>query len=375
MPTLPTTSGDEHTRATLRTHGWLAWPVWLGIWIATVPGWVAAMLVVRMHFYGIIKLPRSFNVFGYDGFVNALYDRVGASVPAYGGWHGVDLPATAMVALLGTAVWIGRRGVVARIVTGWASITALLLAALAMALQVTNHWDGWICVTGRLLHRGHLISMPLWNHIVPVVAATAIAGGAIAVGLAPARRSAWHDRTFVRWVMALAAALWLSSWLFHSYTRNLHSTRVLAEAALAWSFTASVFLAYRAPTSPTRLTQVLLAWGSTGHQAVYAWLYLLGPGAVLLLGRVILLLDKLVWLRFLLYLTGVIIALQGIHLELLRHSRERLNYRFACRRCDYDLRGSVAADRHTCPECGQLIDDTQHQWVRDRLGEQVQRNS
>jgi hypothetical protein len=363
LSTLP--RGEPAPDPALRTHGWLAWPVWLGIWIATVPAWCAAMLVVP-SLYGDPTFPRFGEVFGYDGFVNLLYSRLGSSIAPYGGWYGAALPALIMAVVLATSLFSPARNTASRILWGSAPLSLLLLAATALLLQWNGLWEGLICVKSDLLHRGRPLKLPLWRHVIALVAMVGIASAVYLASLTewfPAR----HDRRFIRWIWVLAVMLWCSALLMSDWLCSLHSTRVLAELAIAWGITASVIVSYRHPQYPSRLALKLAGWGAAGNVIAHVMLYLVVPAMGLLFLLVWAIGDSLTLALTITSAAGAIGSLQLLHREMLRLQAQSLIQRFACRHCDYDLRGSVAEGRHTCRVCGELIDDAQHQWVRARL--------
>jgi hypothetical protein len=362
LSTLP--RGEPAPDPALRTHSWLAWPVWLGIWIATVPAWCSAMLVV----------PRFGEVFGYDGFVNLLYTRLGSLIPPYGGWYGAALPALIMAGVFANSLFSPARNTVSRIF--WASppLSLLLLAATALLLQWNGLWEGLICVKSDLLHRGRPLQLPLWRHVIALVAMVGIASAVYLASLTE-WLSPRHDRRFIQCIWVLAVMLWCSALLMSDWVCSLHSTRVLTEFAIAWGITASVIVSYRHPQYPSRLALKLAGWGAAGNVIAHVMLYLVVAAMGLLFKLAWAIGDSLTLALTITSAAGAIGSLQLLHREMLQLRSQTLIHRFACRRCDYDLRGSVTADRHTCPECGEVINDTQYQWMRARLGETVQSNS
>jgi len=59
----------------------LGLPMWMGLWIAMTGPWLRLMLASRGTAGNWdFQLPRSANVYGYDGFIHTMYERYGSLI-------------------------------------------------------------------------------------------------------------------------------------------------------------------------------------------------------------------------------------------------------------------------------------------------------
>jgi len=294
-------------------------------------------------------------------------------IPPFGGWRGLGIPAAILLLISTTAwasVWLKPRwaGALAAAVP----VTLLALALIAIVLNLTGWWDGWICTGTDVRHYGLALARPNWSHVVPLAVGVYCFSCVCIIPLFMASNSTsvlepWHAM-----FSALSVAIWIASLFLERADVELHSSRVLAEATLFWFFTARTVDAARSwfgREQPIGATRLLLRDGRFGRYALRVMLFVLGPvvtaAAVYWHAKNSFETAAFVWLPW--YLIGVVVTLQWLDIDRQRFGDSALNSRLCCTRCGYDLRGTIMAERRVCPECGAGVTDDQYQWVREHV--------
>lgn len=354
----------------------LGFPVWLGLWIALIAAWLSMMLLSHGQLgEWSFQLPRSANVYGYDGFVHAMYERYGSRIPPFGGWRGNIIPI-AVIGLIAVSAcvvtWRKPRWVIGPAAA--VPIALLVLAIAAIILNLAGWWDGWICTGTDVRHYGQRLSRPQWRHVLPLVGSAYLIAGLCVTAMVGLTS---HAAVKQRWIGAAAVAaiaIWVSTILLDRSQTAFHSAQVLAEATLFWCLTSQVIISgtqWFGRDEPIGVTRYLLRTGRWSHGILHVLLYILGPFVTAVAVRWHTSqwyeTNTFVWLPW--YLLAVFISLQWLDLDAQRFTAQHLHHRPTCLNCRYDLRGSVAAERRACPECGEPISDAQYAWLRDHVDE------
>jgi len=353
----------------------LGLPVWVLVAVVLLPPWVLWTFFTTAAADPPYLLPRIVGVYGYDGFVHELYERSGSRIPPMGGRRGEMIPLAVLAAVVLSACVIGpgrprrRNFIIAAAGVPW---WLLALALIALALNMAGWWDGWIAENRSLRHYGQRVARPIWTHTLPLMAGAAIFVWLIVSLRVTTKRNTTVDLYRPGYLALISAVSWGVTWLPVFPRLDLHSTRILCEITLCWCLIVQLIRSarlWRKHTHPIGVTRGLLLNPRIGEVVIYALMF--GTGPVTLLAGFYYIRQRYgegeVFLLALLFLACILPVLQWVHVDMRRFKPDSTMKQPLCPRCRYDLRGTVAAERRACPECGEPVSDMQFHWLREHL--------